>query len=175
MSKRPTRYLRGYPIQTIEISGVDVQNLVVTDDMETSIDMPTWTMGSMLNKMMKDAGLNQQQLAEKADVSIGTLGKILREETKEPERPTLVKIASAFGISEVDLQVQLQRWNTVIEMPSLVSSSDAVFVDRRRPAEFSELTKEFARRYDRLTRPQRLAIDAVIFAFEESNEPERKS
>lgn len=143
--------------------------------------MPTWTLANLLTKLMKDAGLTQQELAAKAEVHVGTLGKILRGETRDPETATLAKIAGALGKTPLDLDLMLDTFNNatsgrVVPMPapSAVPTQPAASpldggVDRRR-REFSDRARDFARRYDRLTRAQRLALDTVLSSFEEVND-----
>jgi transcriptional regulator with XRE-family HTH domain len=89
---------------------------------EMAIQMPTFTLASLLTKLMKDAGLTQQELAAKAEVHVGTVGKILRGETRDPEMATLSKIAGALGKTPLDLDLMLDTYNNasagrIVQMP----------------------------------------------------------
>lgn len=136
--------------------------------------MPTWTLASLLSKLCRDAGWTQQELAEKAGVSIGAVGKILRGETKDPESATLEKLAAALGKTTLDLYTMLDAYNNLspklVPMPPPQVGMPASG-DRRKP-EFSDRARDFARRYDKLKRAQRLALDAALSAFEEDAEDE---
>jgi len=143
-----------------------------------AIQMPTWTLANLLTKLMKDAGLTQQELANKAEVHVGTLGKILRGETRDPETATLAKVAGALGKTPLELDLMLDTYNNatsgrVVPMPTPLpaqSAGPAPEGGDRRKREFSDRARDFARRYDRLTRAQRLALDTVLSSFEEMNE-----
>jgi transcriptional regulator with XRE-family HTH domain len=141
---------------------------------EMAIQMPTFTLASLLTKLMKDAGLTQQELAAKAEVHVGTVGKILRGETRDPEMATLSKIAGALGKTPLDLDLMLDTYNNasagrIVQMPPQPPPAPPESGDRRK-REFSDRARDFAKRYDTLTRAQRLALDAVLSSFEEGND-----
>ena len=53
-----------------------------------------------IKQRKKELGWSNKELSEKADVSEGTLNKILGTETKDPSISNILKMISALGLSE---------------------------------------------------------------------------
>jgi len=135
----------------------------------------TWHIGDLISKLMDELGLTQQQLADQVGISANTLGKIIRGDTKEPDKSTLDKIAAALkrttpemwqDVDKMKGRVPLPPQN-VVPMPTALASGD-----RRKPEErvtFSLRARDFARRYDLLSGHQQLALDAALSSFEQTN------
>ena len=52
-----------------------------------------------IKEIKKEKGITNKQLSQLADVPYGTLNKILGSETKEPSINTIIRIATALGVS----------------------------------------------------------------------------
>ena len=65
-----------------------------------------YEIGSMMTRiktLKKKHGLTNKALAEKADLPVGTLNKVLGAETKDPQLSTVLKIAQALNVSAMYL------------------------------------------------------------------------
>lgn len=61
------------------------------------------SLGAAIEKRREELGWSQRELADKADVSNGTLSYIEQGRTEQPKPSTLGKIARALGMSLDDL------------------------------------------------------------------------
>ncbi|MGN0106207.1 MAG: helix-turn-helix domain-containing protein [Hominilimicola sp.] len=52
-----------------------------------------------IHELMKKEKIKNTQLASKAGVSVHTLGKVLRLETREPSVSLIINVANALGVS----------------------------------------------------------------------------
>lgn len=52
-----------------------------------------------IHQLKSEKNIKSKELATLSDVPIGTLGKILRMETKDPQVGSIIKIAQALGVS----------------------------------------------------------------------------
>jgi transcriptional regulator with XRE-family HTH domain len=136
----------------------------------------TWTIGDLISKLMGEVGLNQQQLAEKVGISVNTLGKIIRGDTKEPDKATLDKIAVALGRTTLELWTEVDGLNSRVPLSpqNVVQMPQQALMGDRRKSEFSLRARDFARRYDTLSGHQQLALDAVLNSFEQINDEKKK-
>jgi transcriptional regulator with XRE-family HTH domain len=61
------------------------------------------TIGDNLARKRRRSGLTQEQLAERADVSVSVIRKLERNDRESATLPTLRKLATALGVTTVDL------------------------------------------------------------------------
>lgn len=137
----------------------------------------TWTIGDLISKLMAELELTQQELADQVGISANTLGKIIRGDTKEPDKSTLDKIAQALKRSTPELWTMVDTLNGRVPLPPQnvvqMPQPQGAMGDRRK-AEFSLRARDFARRYDTLSGHQQLALDAALSSFEQTNEEKTK-
>ena len=70
----------------------------------------------IINKIKKDRGLTSKQLAEKSQVPVGTLNKILNGQTKNPAYETIFAIANALDCSVDIFCNDIKQTNTSSEL-----------------------------------------------------------
>jgi len=137
----------------------------------------TWTIGDLISKLMDELELTQQELADQVGISANTLGKIIRGDTKEPDKSTLDKIAAALQRNTPELWTMVDTLNGRVPLPPpnvVQMPTPHTMGDRRKP-EFSLRARDFARRYDTLSGHQQLALDAALSSFEQTNDEKKKT
>ncbi len=117
-------------------------------------------LGKLLQSARKKAGLTQQQLCHKADLSYSTLAKIERGAIKAPSIFTIQNIAAALGVSLSDLIAEISPAGS--SRPKLRSKSGVRFV-------FFDvngcLVRSFHRAFSRLAHESGASADALESIF----------
>jgi FMN phosphatase YigB (HAD superfamily)/DNA-binding XRE family transcriptional regulator len=85
-------------------------------------------LGKSLQKARQTAGLTQQELCQRANLSYSTLAKIERGAIKSPSIFTIQSIASALGVSLVDLMGDVAHPKAITETPKKQARSGVRFV-----------------------------------------------
>ncbi len=65
------------------------------------MDQPT-SFGDLLRRFREQAGLTQEQLAEKAGLTAKAIGALERRERRRPYPHTVLALATALGLSDAD-------------------------------------------------------------------------
>jgi transcriptional regulator with XRE-family HTH domain len=75
------------------------------------------TVGSLIRRYRQLAGLTQEELGEKASLSVRAVRNLEQDKVRRPRRSTLQRLASVLGASELDRAHHLVAGAQVIELP----------------------------------------------------------
>jgi transcriptional regulator with XRE-family HTH domain len=119
------------------------------------------TVGSLIRRYRQLAGLTQEELGEKASLSVRAVRNLEQDKVRRPRRSTLQRLASVLGASELD-RAHLVPSAQVIELPvAIVATVDSGTVSwsdewfRLQPL-LAQMTEQF--------RPERVLVVQVLMA-----------
>jgi transcriptional regulator with XRE-family HTH domain len=75
------------------------------------------TVGALVRRYRRMAGLTQEELADKAGLSVRAVRNVEQDKVRRPRRSTLQRLASSLGLSDTD-KVRLVAAARIIEPPS---------------------------------------------------------